>query len=182
MDLTTYVAGLRADLVAAAELGGDEARALADRLTGPMEPAFRLAMIDVLSAAAGEIARDLAPGSIELRVRGREPSFVVTPPPADPESAAVLDAWTPPPPLDSPGFTPGRAPVPEPPDTGSMTRINLRLNDQLKTRIEDAARRDRLSVNAWLVRAADAALQPQGAPSSAPPSPPRSQSFTQAQP
>ena len=39
-----------------------------------------------------------------------------------------------------------------------MTRINLRLPDQLKARVEDAARRDGLSTNAWLVRAAAAAL------------------------
>jgi hypothetical protein len=40
-----------------------------------------------------------------------------------------------------------------------MTRINLRLPDQLKGRIEEAAGRDGLSVNAWLVRAASTAVQ-----------------------
>ena len=40
-----------------------------------------------------------------------------------------------------------------------MARINLRLPDQLKVRIEQAAGRDSLSVNAWLVRAAAAALE-----------------------
>lgn len=39
-----------------------------------------------------------------------------------------------------------------------MTRINLRLSDTLKSRVEEAAGRERLSVNAWLVRAAAAAL------------------------
>jgi hypothetical protein len=41
-----------------------------------------------------------------------------------------------------------------------MTRINLRLPDTLKARVEEAAGRERLSVNAWLVRAATAALTP----------------------
>jgi hypothetical protein len=41
-----------------------------------------------------------------------------------------------------------------------MTRINLRLPDTLKSRVEEAAGRERLSVNAWLVRAATAALTP----------------------
>ena len=41
-----------------------------------------------------------------------------------------------------------------------MTRINLRLPDTLKSRVEEAAGRERLSVNAWLVRAAAAALTP----------------------
>jgi hypothetical protein len=39
-----------------------------------------------------------------------------------------------------------------------MSRINLRLPDHLKARVEQAAGREGLSVNAWLVRAAAAAL------------------------
>ncbi len=39
-----------------------------------------------------------------------------------------------------------------------MSRINLRLTDHLKARVEQAAGREGLSVNAWLVRAAAAAL------------------------
>jgi hypothetical protein len=45
----------------AAEAGGKDARALAERLTGPLESAVRLALLDALSAAADEITRDLAP-------------------------------------------------------------------------------------------------------------------------
>ncbi len=40
-----------------------------------------------------------------------------------------------------------------------MSRINLRMSDHLKGRIERAAAGDGLSVNAWLVRAAAAALE-----------------------
>ena len=43
-------------------------------------------------------------------------------------------------------------------EEGAMTRIDLRLPDTLKARVEEAAGRERLSVNAWLVRAAAAAL------------------------
>lgn len=142
MDITPYVASLCAELANAAELGGDDARALADRLTAPLESAFRLAFLEALSAAADEITRDLAPGSVEVKLRGREPGFLVTPPPAEPGPAVTEPAAAPP--ID---------------DEGSMTRINLRLGDQLKGRIEAAAARDGLSVNAWLVRAAGAALQ-----------------------
>jgi uncharacterized protein (DUF1778 family) len=38
-----------------------------------------------------------------------------------------------------------------------MARINLRLPEQLKAAAEQAAARERLSVNAWLVRAVAAA-------------------------
>jgi hypothetical protein len=83
MDLTSYVDNLRHELAVAAEAGGEDARALAERLTAPLDSAVRLVLLDALSAAAAEITRDLAPGSVDLRLRGREPSFVVTPPPAD---------------------------------------------------------------------------------------------------
>ena len=45
-----------------------------------------------------------------------------------------------------------------------MSRINLRLSESLKGRIEEAACQAGLSVNAWLVRAAAAAVAggPQG--------------------
>ena len=43
-----------------------------------------------------------------------------------------------------------------------MSRINLRMPDHLKARIEQAAASEGLSVNAWLVRAAAAALERTG--------------------
>src|SRR4051794_18631297 len=79
MDLTPYVENLRHQLAVAAEAGGEDARALADRLTAPLEPALRLMLLDALSAAAEEITRELAPGSVELRLRAGEPDFVVAP-------------------------------------------------------------------------------------------------------
>ena len=81
MDLTPYVENLRRELAVAADAGGEDARALAERLTAPLESAIRLMLLDALSAAADEITRELAPGSVELRLRGGEPEFVVTPAP-----------------------------------------------------------------------------------------------------
>jgi uncharacterized protein (DUF1778 family) len=43
-----------------------------------------------------------------------------------------------------------------------MSRINLRMPDHLKARIEQAAASEGQSVNAWLVRAAAAALERTG--------------------
>src|SRR3954452_15079836 len=83
MDLSPYVENLRRELAVAADAGGDEARALAERLTAPLDSATRLMLLDALSAAADDITRELAPGSVELRLRGGEPRFVVTPAPAD---------------------------------------------------------------------------------------------------
>ncbi|GAF46317.1 toxin-antitoxin system HicB family antitoxin [Rhodococcus wratislaviensis] len=147
MDLTPYVASLRHELAVAAEAGGEDARALAERLTAPLEAGVRLALLDALSAAASEITRDLAPGSVDLRLRGREPSFVVTPAPVE----HSFDE-----PAASPEVSPPRTPEV---DDGAMTRINLRLSQDLKDRVEEAAREAGLSVNAWLVRSAAAALE-----------------------
>jgi hypothetical protein len=145
MDLTPYVDNLRRELATAAAAGGDEARALAERLTAPLESAVRLALLDALSAATAEITRDLAPGSVDLRLRGRELSFVVTVP---------TEPWTEEPP-------PPAAPEPVPDDSGTA-RINLRLPEQLKSRVEEAAGRAGVSINTWLVRAAARAVDTVG--------------------
>jgi len=146
MDLTPYVSALSAELAIAAEAGGEDARAAAERLIAPLDSAVRLTLLEALSAAADEITRDLAPGSVELRLRGREPGFVVTPPPADDSFA------------DSASPAPAAPPPVADADDGAMARINVRLPEQLKARVEDAAAREKISVNVWLVRAAAAAL------------------------
>jgi hypothetical protein len=143
MDLTSYVSNLGREFATLAEAGGEEARALVERLTGPLESAIRMTLLEALSAAADEITRDLAPGSVQLRLHGRDPSFVVTAPP---------------------GLTTEETPA-EPDDDlliaedGPAARINVRLPEQLKTAIEQAAAKEGRSVNAWLARAAAAGLQ-----------------------
>ncbi|TXS56205.1 toxin-antitoxin system HicB family antitoxin [Streptomyces sp. t39] len=146
MDLTPYVDTLRRELAVAAEAGGEEARELAERLTAPLESATRLTMLHVLSAAMDEITRDLAPGSVDVRLRGLDPDFVVTPPPAEGGAAPVESA----PPVEPAAPADG--------DEGGTARVNLRLPAHLKARAEEAAGREGLSVNAWLVRAVSAAV------------------------
>lgn len=148
MDLTPYVDTLRRELAVAAEAGGDEARELAERLTAPLESATRLTMLNVLSAAMDEITRELAPGSVDVRLRGLDPDFVVTPPPI--YDGAVEERAAPAEPL--------RAPAPAEGDESGTARVNLRLPAHLKARAEEAASREGLSVNAWLVRAVSAAV------------------------
>ncbi|SEG88480.1 HicB family protein [Nonomuraea solani] len=121
---------------------------MGERLAATLESATRLALLEALSAAADEITRDLAPGSVEVRLRGRDPGFVVTPPPTGGSFEAEPERASP--------------PAPPPPDTdeGGTSRISLRVPEHLKPRIEEAAARDGLSVNAWLVRAVSSALDP----------------------
>jgi hypothetical protein len=145
MDLTTYVDNLGRELALLAETGGEEARALVERLSGSLESAIRLTLLETLSAAADEITLDLAPGSVELRLRGRDPNFVVTLPPSDQ-------------PADPHPTTRAEDIAPNS-DDGATARINFRLPEQLKASIEEAAAEEGRSVNAWLVRVASAALQ-----------------------
>ncbi|MFD3334776.1 toxin-antitoxin system HicB family antitoxin [Streptomyces sp. NPDC058700] len=148
MDLTPYVDTLRRELAVAAEAGGDEARALAERLTAPLESAARLTMLHVLSAATDEITRELAPGSVDVRLRGLDPDFVVTLPSTD--AGGHAEPAAPAEPLPAPASAEG--------DEGGTARVNLRLPAHLKARAEEAAAREGLSVNAWLVRAVSAAV------------------------
>ena len=147
MDLGLYVEHLQRQLAVAAEAGGEETRAVAERMAAPLDAAIRLTLQDALAVAAEEITCELAPGSVEVRLRGRELGFVVTPPPVDSSAPDLADSddGGPLPPVDG--------------DEGAMSRINLRLPDHLKARIEQAAAREALSVNAWLVRAAAAGLE-----------------------
>ncbi|MET9730617.1 toxin-antitoxin system HicB family antitoxin [Streptomyces sp. NPDC006458] len=147
MDLTPYVDTLRRELAVAAEAGGEDARELAERLTAPLESATRLTMLHVLSAAMDEITRELAPGSVDVRLRGLDPDFVVTLPPAGDAPAEPAAPAEPP-----------RAQALAEGDESGTARVNLRLPAHLKARAEEAANREGLSVNAWLVRAVSAAV------------------------
>lgn len=138
MDLQPYVERVRRDLAAAAAPGGADHEELADRLSGALESSLRLALLEALAEAAEQITRELAPESVDVRLRGRNPEFVVSaipPPPAEPVAAS------------EPGDD----------DTGTW-RVSLRLPASLRAAVESAAGGEGLSVNAWLVRAVSAAL------------------------
>jgi hypothetical protein len=146
MDLTPYVDRVRQELLIAAEAAGPEGRNLAERLAAPLDSAIRLTLLTALSTATDEITQELAPGSVEVRLRGTDPTFVVTRTPVEP--------WG-----DEPhGATVASLPTVTAEDESTTARINFRPPEYLKARIEEAASRDGLSVNAWLVRAVSSVL------------------------
>lgn len=134
MDLTPHLTAVRADLAAAAAVGGEQSARAAALLTDALEPALRLVLLDVLAEVADDLTLQLGGATVEVRLRGREPELVVG----------------------------GAAPTPavEPDDGEGTARLTLRLPETLKARTEDAAATEGLSVNAWLVRAVGAALYP----------------------
>ena len=155
MDLAPFVDQLRRDLLAAADAGGDEARALAERLTAPLESSVRLALLSALSQAAEEITAELAPGTVDVRLRGSDLGFAVTPPPVEPPAGPAPEA----PPAEAAGADL---------DDGGTIRITLRLPEQLKGRVDEAAARLGVSVNTWLVRAVATAMEPAPRPAADP--------------
>ncbi|HEV2377152.1 MAG TPA: toxin-antitoxin system HicB family antitoxin [Streptosporangiaceae bacterium] len=140
MELSEYVAGLRTELESVGQIGGEEAARAVRLIAHGLEPAVRLTLLDVLSAAAAEITSRLDGTAVEVRLSGGEPSFAIQhaapPVPAEPSSSPGAD---------------------EADDTGTA-RVTLRLSESLKSRIEGAAAEDGVSVNNWLVRAARRAL------------------------
>ncbi|HEV7624388.1 MAG TPA: toxin-antitoxin system HicB family antitoxin [Amnibacterium sp.] len=141
MDLDRYVIELQEQL-SKVVVGDDAALAVADRLSGALDAAVRLVLLEVLSDAAGEITRELAPGSVDVRLRGRDPELLVSRgTTVEPGADARIDAE-------------------DVPDDGATSRTTLRLPDRLKAQVEAAAAEEGISVNAWLVRAVAGAVAP----------------------
>jgi hypothetical protein len=143
MDITPHVETLRQDLARAAEVGGIEVEVAAERLLAALEPALRLALMDVLSHAAAEISEQLPGVAIEVRLKGREPEFAVSGAPQEASAGAGPAA-------DEPFETDA---------DDNVIRITLRLPEALKTRAEALAASRGQSLNTWLVGAAHAAAQ-----------------------
>ena len=84
---------------------------------------------------------------MDVRLKGREPQFVVTPP-TPPETSPAAEP--------APGGTDET--YDEEPD-GAVARITLRLPEALKQRAEEAAGKRGQSLNTWLVNAVRAGVR-----------------------
>lgn len=147
MQLNQYVTAVQRQLNVAAEAGGPDALALSERLTSALESTVRIVLLEALSDAASEITLELAPASVDVRLRGRDPEFVVTNQPAPADFETVVERPE----------QPVRPPA-EDLDGASTSRTTLRLPDHLKQQVEEAAGFEGLSVNSWLIRAVADAL------------------------
>lgn len=153
MDITQHVETLREDLGRAARAMGPDTAQVAERLSYALDSSVRLALMEALSHAAAEITSELEGTSVEVRLQGREPVFVVT---GDGPSALASSA------RDAPALpTDGAAARVGPGDEGDETaRITLRLPELLKARAEEQAGTRGQSLNTWIVGAVRAALTP----------------------
>ncbi|MCU1538043.1 MAG: pilus assembly protein HicB [Humibacillus sp.] len=167
MDITPYVDALRHDLTQAARAMGPETEQAAERIGFALDSSARLALMDALSHAAAQITTELDGVSVEVRLQGREPVFVVLG--AGPGAAAE-----PPPGLGtsvgSVGSVVGEDATGAADESGDTSRITLRLSEALKARAEELAAARGQSLNTWIVGAVRAATKP-GAGTAAPQGP-----------
>lgn len=126
MQLSMTIEALRQDIAALTALGDEATRGAGERITAAVGPIVTVRLLELLGTAALEVSGQMSHGHAELRVAGDEVSLVVV---AEPEGPGV-------------------------PDDGEMSaRITLRLPEQLKSRVEDAAAREGTSTNTWIIKA-----------------------------
>ena len=137
MDITRYIESIDESLTAAAAVGDDETRRTAAALATALNAGARLAIMTALSEFALEVSASLPDRVVEARLDGSEISVSVSE--ATDESAGDDEH-----------------PAGESRD---LSRLTLRLPDELKDRAVEAAAADGMSLNAWLSRAVQDALR-----------------------
>jgi uncharacterized protein (DUF1778 family) len=145
MDLTPYIATLREDLTTAAAAGDDHTRRTAAVLSAALEPAARLAIMNALSDLAAEVTASLDDHVVSLRLDGRDVQVVVTSTitPSDDSPADEAEPTA--------AFDPN----------GDISRITVRLMEELKAKAEQAASAQGQSLNAFVAQAVQGALSSQ---------------------
>lgn len=126
MQIDGYVQALREDLARIAAVGDESTARAAELLAVALESSLSRRLLEALGEAALELSTQLEDGRVEIRFAG-----------ADPELVLVREE------ADEP---------PSSPDEALTARITLRLPDALKQRVEDAATREGVSVNTWIVQ------------------------------
>lgn len=142
MDLTPYLSNLREDLNATAAAGDEATKRAASLLTAAIEPAARLALMNALSDLAAEVTASLEDHVVEVRLDGRDVRVVVS---GGRSGEGKAGPQGPPPP-------------PPPPGGRDISRMTLRLFEELKGKAEQAAAEQGVSLNTFIQQAVQGAL------------------------
>ncbi|RSM83956.1 toxin-antitoxin system HicB family antitoxin [Kibdelosporangium aridum] len=145
MDLTPYIDSLREDLATTASAGDEQTRRAAAVLSAALEPAMRLAFMNALSDVAAEVTAALDDHVVEVKLAGRDVQVVVTSTrrAADPEPEA--EQQLPPPTGDN--------------SAENISRMTLRMFEQIKSQAEQAAAAQGVSLNTFVSQAVQGALR-----------------------
>jgi predicted HicB family RNase H-like nuclease len=137
MDLTPYLSRVEEGLAAASALGDENTQRVATALASALEPAVRLAIMGAMGDMALEVTDALGDRVVEVRLEGADVRVVVSAAPSvdDQSQEAPLTAG------------------------GELSRITLRLPEEVKVQAERAAAAQGISLNTWLSRAAQQALR-----------------------
>ena len=152
MDLSQYVNQLREDLASAAAAGDEQTRRTAALLGSAIEPAARLAVMSALSDLAAEVTAALPDHVVEVRLDGRDVRVSVSGQPGADEHEEEQQEE----PQQQYGFGPFGG------DSGDISRITLRLVEQIKNQAEQAASQQGMSLNSWLAQTVQGALSGHG--------------------
>ena len=118
---------LSGDLRALAQLGGPDVETAVERLLPTLEPVLQTRFLEALTEVAGELKDQLPGAYVEARLSGDEVHLVYLLAESNVrETPAELNA-----------------------------RITLRLPEDLKSRIENVATREGISLNSWLLKASE---------------------------
>ncbi|MPZ00681.1 MAG: toxin-antitoxin system HicB family antitoxin [Actinophytocola sp.] len=145
MDLTPYITALREDLTTTASAGDEQMRRAAATLSAALEPAVRLTLMNALSDLAAEVTVHLDDQVVEVRLDGKDVRVVVSGTSADQGERDEPDTDPPP-------------PRPE----GDISRMTLRLFEEIKGRAEQAAAEQGVSLNTFVQQAVQGALHRKG--------------------
>lgn len=136
MRISAVVSSLREDLVGVAALGDDATAIVADRLADAMVRPVTATLLELLGQIASELDERLPRGRVEVRLAGQDAELVYV---DEPDDSSITDS-----------------------DEEFSARITLRLPEPLKARVEQAAQREGISVNSYIVRALSQRSRPAG--------------------
>lgn len=145
MELNQYISALRETLTAAASAGDEQTRRTAGMLSAAIEPAARLAIMNALADLAAEITASLDDRIVDVRLDGQDVRVVVT-------NTAT----------EEPEEPPAEPPPPMFDADGDISRITVRLLEQLKGKAEEAAAAQGVSLNSFVSQAVQGALYNKG--------------------
>lgn len=126
MQIDGIIQALREDLGRIAAVGDESTGRAAELLAMALESSLSRRLLEALGEAALELNTQLEDGRVEVRFAGADPEFVFIRDEAEEPQAS--------------------------PDEALTARITLRLPDALKVKVEDAASREGVSVNTWIVQ------------------------------
>ena len=132
MKIAPHVDALRSDLAAAASLGDARAAEVGAQLADALARSAPLRFQEALGEALLEANAQLSSGQLELRLAGSDPGIVFVEDRADPAPHSV--------------------------DEPSAARLTVRLPERLKSQLEEAAAREGVSLNTWLIRTLSGAV------------------------